>query len=699
MISKILNKKNIPLFIILLITLILEIFAFNWRYFDGMRYKSRELTDFETGEGVWTVSENRIKIVDNKDRYIEFKDINTDIDNIYLNIKDIRCDDEKLKNITGTVRDFQKLEVQISITDKSNAEYLRLPVVPIVEQAEQTKYIKLHTAGQTEKIKIDFLNSNNQIIQLNSIVINKQAPFGFNFIRVLLVFGFLCFLYSLRPNSPLYKKRIKEGKLTLKQMIFALVVVVANVVFMFVFTYTNPKWINPNISQHKEYFELAKSFTKGQLYLDFEPPQALVDMENPYDTHLRSKIMSENNTYAKWDHAYYKGKYYVYFGVLPVLVYYLPCYVLTGMEFCTIFGVTLNCGITAFFLLLLMTEVVKRKFKDIPYVIFMAVYEALVLSSGMYTLLRKPDIYAMPISMAVMLTVAGLYFWFMASEKIKEDEKGINICLALGSLCMALVAACRPQQLAASFLALPLFWSAVFKERKLFSRKNVLGSVLFVLPYVIVAGGLMYYNSARFGSPFDFGANYNLTTNDMTTRGFELGRLPLGIFAYFFQLPYTYPKFPYIMPTDLSNLYMGTTISEPILGGLFTCFPITWAVFILKVNKKTLKEKGLYVFSLLSCFLALVVACADTQMAGILYRYFADFSLLILIPAVISIFEITERFQGGKFSKTVNFTVIVLIVVTVLFSVASMLVSMDYSHEYANPNLYYRVAYAIQFWL
>ena len=26
----------------------------------------------------------------------------------------------------------------------------------------------------------------------------------------------------------------------------------------------------------------------------------------------------------------------------------------------------------------------------------------------------------------------------------------------------------------------------------------------------------MAYNAARFGSPFDFGANYNLTSNDMT---------------------------------------------------------------------------------------------------------------------------------------------------------------------------------------
>lgn len=36
----------------------------------------------------------------------------------------------------------------------------------------------------------------------------------------------------------------------------------------------------------------------------------------------------------------------------------------------------------------------------------------------------------------------------------------------------------------------------------------------------------MWYNAARFGSPFDFGANYNLTSNDMTRRGFAVGASP-----------------------------------------------------------------------------------------------------------------------------------------------------------------------------
>ncbi|MCO7109522.1 hypothetical protein NIA69_10595 [Gemmiger formicilis] len=46
----------------------------------------------------------------------------------------------------------------------------------------------------------------------------------------------------------------------------------------------------------------------------------------------------------------------------------------------------------------------------------------------------------------------------------------------------------------------------------------------------------MWYNAARFGSPFDFGANYNLTGNDMTQRGFNAVRIGPAVFTSLFEL-------------------------------------------------------------------------------------------------------------------------------------------------------------------
>ena len=39
--------------------------------------------------------------------------------------------------------------------------------------------------------------------------------------------------------------------------------------------------------------------------------------------------MYKRQTY-KWDRAFYNGKYYCYFGIVPALVFYLPYYLVTG---------------------------------------------------------------------------------------------------------------------------------------------------------------------------------------------------------------------------------------------------------------------------------------------------------------------------------------------------------------------------------
>ena len=89
---------------------------------------------------------------------------------------------------------------------------------------------------------------------------------------------------------------------------------------------------------------------------------------------------------------------------------------------------------------------------------------------------------------------------------------------------MALVAGCRPQMVLFAALALPILWPRYITEKRLCSRAGAQGKrAAFILPVVLVAVGLMWYNAARFGSPFDFGANYNLTSNDMTRRGFAVG--------------------------------------------------------------------------------------------------------------------------------------------------------------------------------
>ena len=52
--------------------------------------------------------------------------------------------------------------------------------------------------------------------------------------------------------------------------------------------------------------------------------------------------MKETGENYLWDTAYYEGHYYVYFGVVPVLLFYLPFYLVTGANFPTAIGVLIG---------------------------------------------------------------------------------------------------------------------------------------------------------------------------------------------------------------------------------------------------------------------------------------------------------------------------------------------------------------------
>ena len=72
-------------------------------------------------------------------------------------------------------------------------------------------------------------------------------------------------------------------------------------------------------------------------------------------------------------------------------------------------------------------------------------------------------------------------------------------------------------------LSIPIFYDKIKED----GLKNIF---IYIVPFIMVGIVLMFYNYIRFGSFLDFGANYNLTTNDMTKRGFKIDRTFLGLF-------------------------------------------------------------------------------------------------------------------------------------------------------------------------
>ena len=212
---------------------------------------------------------------------------------------------------------------------------------------------------------------------------------------------------------------------------------------------------------------------------------------------------------------------------------------------------------------------------------------------------------------------------------------------------MALVAGCRPQFLLASFLIIPIFKSVIYKDYRVEIKGNISKYLCVIIPYAVVAAGLMYYNYIRFNSPFDFGANYNLTTNYMPLRGFNLARLVDGTLMYFLQPPDISFRFPFIHGTKFHTDYVGLTVIEPMYGGVLFICPFTLLLFMLPKLKISLKSKKLYLFVIMLVAMTVLVAFADTEMSALLLRYFGDFLYMLILGAVIIMFTLLERY-GNK---------------------------------------------------
>ena len=307
-------------------------------------------------------------------------------------------------------------------------------------------------------------------------------------------------------------------------------------------------------------------------------------------------------------------------------------------------GILINVAFIISGAYFLLRAIIKKYFPGASLGVLILCQFMLILGCGALLIVNPPTFYNMPGSLALALTLWGLYFWQRASRSCRIHPG----FLAAGSLLMALVAACRPQMLVGSFLIIPIFWGHV---RSALTQKQfkscALNFIQAALPYMIVAALVMYYNFARFGSPFDFGANYNLTTNDMTHRGFHLDRLPFGLFTYLFQTPALIGHFPFMSPVSLQNTYQGTTIAETMYGGFFWFNAGCGALLFLKNVKKELKDRKLWLLSILSAVMAVIVVCADVEMAGILQRYGSDFGLFFALPAAICIFALEEKAKSA----------------------------------------------------
>lgn len=613
-----------PVCLFVAVCLLCEIFCFNFETFRSATYEPIEEYTITASNGV-EQTDGTFVFRDETD-YISITNISGEVKNIHIGTN----------TTSHTVRIFA--------SDSANENRYHAGDRTISRYSKQLSYIKTNFTGKAAEIKIYTPDIENRIITLSDIKLNCQRPFSFNFVRPLTALFFLAFVYYLIIRRDLWQAMFDHENKTQNRITVYVALGVA--VLFFAIPFLNPGFVNPSWPHHNQYNELAQAFLSGQLHLEKEVPDVLMEMENPYDRYARREVFKEANLTEPWDTAYYNGKYYVYFGVLPVFLFYLPAQAL-GFDFpnflaVVIFGWVLIAGI-----FLLYRQLIKMYFKNIPYMLYLTLTLTTVLTGGVIYIIKRPDFYSIPIIGALAFSIMGFYFWMSSIE----TDKLSTVRMFLGSLFMASVIALRPNLVFFSCAAFIIYWHSVFKHRELLSINSRLSdekyrglknTLIFCAPYLVIGGLVMIYNLLRFGSPFDFGAAYNLTTSDMTQRGYNLDRLGLGVFEYLFKPPTITSAFPYLTSSYPTTSYIGFTSREGMFGGIFATYPVLWSIFAMH-KTRNLKPFKFAAFLFITGF---VTCLLDIEAGGILPRYTCDFAVFFVMAAVITLFMLYYRYES-----------------------------------------------------
>lgn len=693
--------------LIVLLALVAEVFLFNMNHFRTLGYQPVDLTsqiDLQK-------TENGSYRMTMADHVLDFRDLDCEVHNVYLGF--------------DADQPAQNLPIKIQFTDEAHLTFFDttdytegVPLVDVATNGSQSKFINLNTAGKVGNMRIEVVGEETIYpIYLDQVLINVPRPFVFNTTRFLAVLLVIAVVYLFRPGSGIYSIDMRKNPLRSKVAIVATVAVEAVALSMFCLygsnlvgvatsSYNYGAWDGVSVvntfevggDNAQQYADLARAMADGHLYLDEEPPQWLQEMEDPYDKGARDEAQKQSGEPYLFDVAYYDGHYYVYFGVVPVVLFYLPFFLLTGANFPTAIGVLVMAIAFMLGCSALLDRFSRYNFKSVSLGLYLLLQVPLVCCCGVLYLVKFPTFYSFPIMCGLTFSVWGLYFWMRG-----RTSRRPCLCYFVGSLCMALVLGCRPQLVLLSCLAFPLFWRPFITEGHIRTPRGRQQFACLVAPYVLVGGAIMMYNAARFGSPFNFGANYNLTVNDMTKRGWQIGRLAPALFAYFLQPPCANGVFPFLQPEPFATTYMGQTVKEATFGGIFACLPILWllpfAPRLLRFRRASRRTRT--VFGVVCVLLAsgVVIALLDAEMAGILQRYYADFSFMFLAATVLLVFIANEALHDRPKVRDVLLKVLIVLV-TLSVAYSSLLCFVPeigwYSDVY--PWAYQNLLDAVLFW-
>ena len=449
--------------------------------------------------------------------------------------------------------------------------------------------------------------------------------FKLNFQQIVSV-GFLLFififLFFVRPDNQWHDLAISEVKFSHKIVVaFSLLLTIFITIIPMSFS---PYWNGSMIlkADKQQYDRMGDALLQGHLYIDnndIDP--ALAAMDNPYNFKERERLGIKYH----WDEAYYNHHYYMYFGVVPTIILFIPFKLLTGQALLSYQATQIFASLTIIGLFYLFYILCKHNFPKFPFSLYLLLSSVFSILSIGYSI-SAPALYCTAIVSAVCLMVWSI-ICFLKGAWFEESAKNSTKYLLAGALFGALAFGCRPPVALANIIVIAVVYQVLKKKNT--SGSDIIKKLMSLLiPFLLIGVLLMLYNYARFDNAFEFGQSYQLTLADQHEyrnfwKNFNLRKLAMGLFLNFYAKDTLTDSFPFIQ-----------------FNGVFFNFPIlllSVKIFSPKIALY-LKNANIYFITSLMLLIPLVITLFDVHWSPFLTeRYHLDFYYLLCIASYIAI--------------------------------------------------------------
>lgn len=616
-----------------------------------------------------------------------------DIDKADINAVTIEFDSEGTSEfrIVASIKDNNFSQRYINIGEKRvKGDYGKADFS--FKSYENLHSIRLEFYGLTDTITI------------SKISFFKALPFRFSDLRFWTVFLILTLIALIRSYE-LYKVTYNRKDTRHRAIIFVLTCLSALTVFLFAnpdvkdMEYTkgdNYYWADP-------YVQMFDAIQNKRVNINITPSDELLAMENPYDLSLRE----DNGVAYSWDRAYYDGKYYSYYGIAPVLTYYYPYYFITKR----LPSINSACMVFGFLSIIFMYGTIMafvRKYLSKPnFLTLILCMISSLFASGIYFNVNSSDMYALPGITGTCFLMMCL--WCGIEACIHQGKKKQPVLFILCGLAFALCLASKPTRALSCLVIAPVFLELLF-NREIKVKSKIISVASFLVPVGIGCGAIMAYNNARFDSPFEFGAIYQLTVSNVTASGLKISMLPDSIMNYFLRPLCMKGSFPFV---SIDGLYLSNRqayiYSDFSMGALAVPFIAAGLLVLpLLIHHNKAKKGEKFCFNavntrkmayLLVFAMSVFIAWFDYCMAGVILSYVCDIFPLLALLAAFVICDVSCEFKPESeiSAKSVSIVSIVTII-TVMLGILELLSFDNNALNHAFPHLLYYAEDLVSFW-